>query len=178
VPIAAPSANRFTGLSPTTAEHVRRGLKGKADQILDGGPSPVGIESTVLSLATDPPTLFRPGMVSREEIEALVGPVVLPPAAAPTTAHASPGLHRKHYSPRTPLVLVAAGDALPAGRGVLVGPTGQRPMPAEPRAYAARLYSVLHELDGEGLDWIAVEKPPDTAEWAGVNDRLRRAAAR
>ncbi|MBI4873456.1 MAG: threonylcarbamoyl-AMP synthase, partial [Acidobacteria bacterium] len=77
VPIAAPSANRFTGLSPTTAEHVRRGLGEAADLILDGGPTVVGIESTVLSLAGQRPLLLRPGMVSREAIEALIGPLEL-----------------------------------------------------------------------------------------------------
>ncbi len=181
VPIAAPSANRFTGLSPTTAAHVRQSLGGRVDWILDGGPSEVGIESTVLSLAVTPPVLYRPGAISRLELESLIGPLALP-EASPGAAHASPGLHHRHYSPRTPLYLVR-DEALPPGRGGYLyysqprEGTIQRPMPDSPAAYAACLYASLHTLDDEGLDWIAVERPPDSAEWAGVNDRLRRAAA-
>jgi L-threonylcarbamoyladenylate synthase len=178
VPIAAPSANRFTELSPTSAEHVRKSLGARVDMILDGGTTPVGIESTVLSLATHPPTLLRPGMVTREEIESLIGPVSVP-NELPAGPHASPGLHPRHYSPRTPLVLVS-GARLPAeGRGVYVShlPGSDNPMPASARDYAAVLYLTLHNLDSEGLDWIAVEWPPDTAEWAGIRDRLRRASA-
>ncbi|MBA3975642.1 MAG: threonylcarbamoyl-AMP synthase [Candidatus Solibacter sp.] len=178
VPIAAPSANRFTELSPTSADHVRLGLGARVDMILDGGTTPVGIESTVLSLATDPPTLLRPGMVTREEIESLIGPVTAPIelSAGP---HASPGLHPRHYRPRTPLLLVS-GARLPAhGRGVYLShlPGAARPMPAAARGYAAVLYLTLHNLDSEGLDWIAVEYPPDTDEWAGIRDRLKRASA-
>ena len=181
VPIAAPSANRFMQLSPTTAEHVRRNLGDRVDLVLDDGPAEVGIESTVLSLVTDPPTLFRPGVITRAEIEAVIGPVVLP-GAVPVEAHPSPGLHRRHYSPRTRL-LILKDQPLPAGRGAWLfytyprGAAVERAMPDKPRPFAARLYAVLHELDEEGLDWIAVEEPPDTADWAGVNDRLRRAAA-
>ena len=114
VPVAAPSANRFTELSPTTAEHVRRSLGGSVDLILDGGPAQVGIESTVLSLAGAQPVLLRPGMVSPAQIEELIGPVTLGGRIEDqsASAHASPGLHRRHYSPRTPLLLVSNG-ALP-----------------------------------------------------------------
>lgn len=179
VPIAAPSANRFTGLSPTTAGHVRKSLGDAVDFILDGGPAEVGIESTVLSLAGPQPVLLRPGMISSAEIEALVGPIVAGNAAA-AGPHESPGLHPKHYSPRTPLVL----DIPSQGRGAYLWIT--RPgaasdnvrMPSDPAHYAAVFYDTLHRLDEEDLDWIAVETPPDTAEWAGINDRLRRAAAR
>ncbi|HSW48930.1 MAG TPA: L-threonylcarbamoyladenylate synthase [Bryobacteraceae bacterium] len=178
VPIAAPSANRFTGLSPTTAEHVREGLAGRADFILDGGPSQVGIESTVLSLATHPPQLLRPGMVSQPEIESLIGPVVLA-GRVENGAHLSPGMHPRHYSPETPLLVVKEGAPLPAGKGVILtrGPEGSVRMPKDAASYASALYDTLHRLDGEGWDWIAVEELPATPEWAAISDRLRRAAA-
>jgi L-threonylcarbamoyladenylate synthase len=170
VPIAAPSANRFTELSPTAAGHVGGEL---ADFILDGGPARVGIESTVLSLVGRP-KLLRPGVIPLPEIEELIGRVET--AEAPDVgAHASPGMHARHYQPRTRLYLVREGDRAPAGRGawLRIG----REMPADPLAYAAALYETLHRLDGQGFDWIAAERPPETPEWAGVLDRLRRAAA-
>jgi len=183
VPVAAPSANRFSELSPTTADHVRASLADRVDCILDGGPTAVGIESTVLSLAGDSPRLLRPGMVSREQIESVIGPIEVRTGAAPAgVAHPSPGLHARHYSPRTRLVLVANG-ALPPGRGAYVFRTKPAPavarnvgMPATPDAYAAQLYSALHELDRESWDWIAVEQPPEAPEWAAILDRLRRAS--
>jgi len=178
VPIAAPSANRFTELSPTSAEHVRTSLGDRVDLILDGGSTPVGIESTVVSLAVDPPVLFRPGMVTREEIESLIGPVCLPnePSAGP---HASPGLHPRHYSPGTPLFLVSGGRRPASGRGIHVShlPGADVPMPSSAKQYAAILYATLHYLDQKSLDWIAVEIPPETGEWAGIRDRLRRASS-
>ena len=165
VPIAAPSANRFTELSPTAAAHIPESL---ADYTLDGGPARVGIESTVLSLV-DAPTLLRPGVIPITELESLIGPIAQ--AAAPTEgAHAAPGMHARHYRPATPLYL----DTTPReGKGVIlrIG----REMPADPQAYAAALYETLHRLDAQSLDWIAIEPPPDTPEWAGVLDRLRRA---
>lgn len=182
VPIAAPSANRFGELSPTTAEHVRRALGDAVDCILDGGPAEVGIESTVLSLAERPPRLLRPGMVSREQIEAMIGPIVqgAPPAGGfLSPALPSPGLHPRHYSPRTRLLL---GPPPAIGRGAYLWRRVERPaaravaMPDDAASYAARLYAVLHELDRQGWDWIAVEPPPDGAAWAAIADRLRRAA--
>jgi L-threonylcarbamoyladenylate synthase len=173
VPIAAPSANRFTELSPTTAEHIGSEL---ADYVLDGGSARVGIESTVLSLAgpEGAPVLLRPGVIPLPEIEGWIGHVET--ADAPTAgAHASPGMHLRHYRPRTPLYLLRPADEPPTGRGALLR-TG-REMPADPLAYAAALYEMLHRLDTQGFDWIAVERPPDTPEWAGVLDRLLRAAS-
>ena len=180
VPIAAPSANRFTQLSPTTAEHVRRGLGDAVDLILDGGPARVGIESTVLSLAGERPVLLRPGMVLREEIERLIGPVDL--ADQVEGAHPSPGLHPRHYSPRTPLLLVDPGAPLPSGSGALLWLTAEAPagrsihVSGDPAEYGAMLYGLLHDLDAEAWDWIAVERPPAAPEWAAILDRLRRAA--
>jgi L-threonylcarbamoyladenylate synthase len=181
VPIAAPSANRFTALSPTTAEHVRQALGDSVDLVLDGGPARVGIESTVLSLAGARAVLLRPGGVSRDEIERLVGPVAS--AGRLEDAHPSPGLHPRHYSPATRLLLVEPGAPLPAGPGAMLWLTAEPPpvpraihMPDDPGEYAARLYALLHDLDREGFAWIAVERPPATPPWAAVLDRLTRAA--
>lgn len=169
VPIAAPSANRFTELSPTAAGHVPASL---ADYVMDGGPAGVGIESTVLSLA-GAPVVLRPGVIPLPEIEALIGPVRA--AADPAEgAHASPGMHPRHYRPHTPLHFLKAEGEPPPGRGALLR-IGKE-MPADPRAYAAALYETLHRLDAQSLDWIGIERPPETPEWAGVLDRLRRAA--
>ncbi len=180
VPVAAPSANRFSRLSPTSAGHVREAFGDAVDFILDGGATSVGIESTVLSLAGTP-RLLRPGMILREQIEELIGPVEPAGRIENGQPHPSPGLHPRHYSPLTRLVLVENG-ALPPGRGAYLWIA--RPacaarsvqMPSQAREYAARLYETLHVLDREGWDWIAVEKPPETPEWLPILDRLRRAA--
>lgn len=185
VPVAAPSANRFSRLSPTTAEHVRQGLGEAVDFVLDGGPTTVGIESTVLSLVHTPPRLLRPGMITREQIEAVIGPVEAGRRIEENSAaHLSPGLHARHYSPLTPLFLLHPGEPLPPGRGAYLWLTqpggavhGVR-MPGEPEAYAAVLYEVLHREDARGWDWIAVERPPETPEWEAIRDRLERAARR
>ena len=163
IPIAAPSANRFTELSPTAAHHVREGM---ADMVLDGGPCAVGIESTVISLAGPIPRILRPGMITRTQIAEVIGPVELGAGAE------SPGQHPRHYSPRTPVIL---GDSPREGRGHRLDLAS---MPCDAAGYAERLYRILHELDQQGLDWIAVELPPDTPEWAGIRDRLIRAANR
>ena len=180
VPVAAPSANRFTQLSPTTAAHVRDSLGDAVDLILDGGSTPVGIESTVLSLVGGRAVLLRPGMISKEELEEILGDVSEPGPVS--GAHPSPGMHHRHYSPRTRLILIAPHERPAGGRGIVVShrPDARDtlPMPGDPRGYAAALYATLHELDSEGLDWIAVERVPETAAWAGIRDRLTRAAAR
>lgn len=161
IPIAAPSANRFTELSPTTAQHVREGLGDRVDFILDGGPCTVGIESTVISLAGQHPRILRPGMISQTQIEEVIGPVGIGAGAE------SPGQHPKHYSPRTRVVI---GEHPSDGRGA------ELRMPSDPAQAAEILYRRLHELDQEGFDWIAIDLPPDTPEWAGVRDRIIRAA--
>jgi L-threonylcarbamoyladenylate synthase len=174
VPIAAPSANRFMQLSPTTAGHVRAAF-GDSVPVIDGGPCEVGIESTVVAIDGDKLILLRPGMIAFDEIES---------AVTPEGAHPAPGMHARHYSPRTPLYLVRGPEELPAGLGAYVWrekPSAMQPgaaMPQDPAGYAARLYDVLHELDREGWPWIAVETPPDAPEWAAVLDRLRRAATK
>ena len=183
VPIAAPSANRFTELSPTTAEHVRESLGDRVAMVLDGGRTIVGIESTVLSLAGSGAILLRPGMVSQADIEAVIGPVRVSKSVE-AVAYPAPGMHPRHYSPRTPLVLVDDG-VLPAdGRGIYLwfhhraDSARWVKMPDDPRAYAAIIYEKLHEADADHLDWIAVETPPQDPSWSAIRDRLERAAAR
>jgi L-threonylcarbamoyladenylate synthase len=183
VPVAAPSANRFTELSPTTAEHVRRSLNGDVDFVLDGGPCVVGIESTVLSLVEEQPVLLRPGGISRADLESMIGTIVRADAPA-GAAHPAPGMHARHYSPHTPLLLVSNGELPQSGQGIYLQHTHPcsregvevRQMPRATSDYAARLYGALHEADDESVDWIAVDSPPATPEWEAVHDRLRRAA--
>jgi L-threonylcarbamoyladenylate synthase len=185
VPIAAPSANRFTAVSPTTADHVRLSLGDRVDYILDGGPCQVGIESTVLTLAEATLVLLRPGGISRQQIEEVIGPIASAEAQPTGAAHPSPGLHPRHYSPRTQLYLVENGEVPGDGRGAYlqlshaptVAVTGVVLMPNGPAGYAARLYAVLHQLDSKGLEWIAVDTPPDLPGWEAVLDRLKRASA-
>jgi len=175
VPVAAPSANRFTGLSPTTADHVRTAF-GDAVPVLEGGPCIVGIESTVVAIEGDKLKLLRPGMISLGEIEQA--------AAQAGEAHPSPGMHEKHYSPRTRLILVRSASELPDRTGAYVwraalGPAARSVrMPLDAQPYAAQLYRVLHQLDAENWPWIAVEMPPDTPDWSAIRDRLQRAAGR
>ena len=174
VPVAAPSANRFTQLSPTTAEHVRRAFGAETPFLLDGGPCEVGLESTVIAVTRDGLEVLRPGMANVPDAGT---------AAAETgEAHRSPGQHRKHYSPKTRIVLVGRGHLPHEGRGAYlwldynaVAAARQR-MPGDPEAYATKLYATLHQLDNEGFDWIAVELPPDQPEWRAIRDRLLRAA--
>jgi L-threonylcarbamoyladenylate synthase len=196
-PLAAPSANRSTGLSPTRAEHVLRDLDGRIDLILDGGPTPGGLESTVLDLTTMPPRLLRPGLVTPGQIEAIIGPIDTPRtiAAAPEIPSPSPGMQARHYAPRARLEL-SHGDGWDlveahcrAGRRVGWLTFTRRPgkvpasvklvvMPSDPETYANRLYAVLHALDDSGVDCIVVALPPDTPAWLAVRDRLHRAAAK
>jgi L-threonylcarbamoyladenylate synthase len=184
IPLAAPSANRFTELSPTTADHVRLSLGSDIDYILDGGPCSVGIESTVLSLVGPRPTLLRPGGISRTELEALVGQIASAQEAQ-AGAHPSPGMHPRHYSPRTPLLLVKDGKLPDQGQGIYLQhqhlPSRDSvetiQMPAAAPAYAAALYEVLHQADAGNYNWIAVDLPPNTPEWEAVHDRLRRGAS-
>src|SRR5260370_6771270 len=145
VPIAAPSANRFTELSPTTAQHVRESLGDQVSMVLDGGRTTVGIESTVLSLAGPDAILLRPGMVSQSDIEAVIGPVRVFESTE-TAAHAAPGMHPRHYSPRTPLVLVDDGRLPANGQGIYfwfqrkVDTPRSVKMPDNPHAYSSVLY--------------------------------------
>ena len=174
IPIAAPSANRFTQLSPTTAQHVREAFGSETPFLLDGGPCEVGLESTVIAVTKDGLEVLRLGMAYIEEATL--------PAEPSETGHRSPGQHKKHYSPRTRVLLVNHGRLPQQGRGAYLWieheatATRTERMPAKPESYAAQLYRRLHELDREGLDWIAVDYPPETREWAAIRDRLTRAA--
>lgn len=182
--VAAPSANEFGSLSPTTAQHVRADLAGKVDLVLEGGPSEVGIESTIVDLSGADVVLLRPGRISRSEIEELLD-VKVTSAAASSPRH-SGGLER-HYAPKTPARLAAphALDAEIARRGLDVAVLAfSKPdervdtwirMPRDPKAYAQRLYAALRELDEAGCGSILIEAPPETAAWDAVRDRLQRA---
>ncbi|HEU4641886.1 MAG TPA: L-threonylcarbamoyladenylate synthase [Gemmatimonadaceae bacterium] len=196
VPVAAPSANRFTELSPTLARHVERSLGGRVDLIVDGGPTTVGIESTVVDVSGDAPLLLRPGGISAEELEPLTGPLAAMGPIAGSEARPSPGMIERHYAPRAELRLFdsdrrgAAADAarVESERGRKVGALLLAPlaapirhpilMPTDPAAYARALYASLHLLDEEGCDVVLVERVPGTRRWEGVADRLERGAVR
>jgi len=182
--IAAPSANRFGHVSPTTAPHVREDLGSDVDLVLDGGASEVGIESTIVDLSGAGAVLLRPGRITREELEKIVP---LKQQGSDSPRH-SGGLER-HYAPRTPARLVPT-HALDREISLLKDRVAvlafSRPdervdywlrMPREPHGYEQRLYAALRELDGAGCEQILVEAPPEAPEWAAVRDRLKRACA-
>ncbi len=177
VPIAAPSANRFTRLSPTTAEHVRQAFGGEMPFLLDGGPCEVGLESTVIAVTRDGLEVLRPGMA--RVASAAPAPEIV---TEEDRAHRAPGQHRKHYSPKTRIVLVNHGFLPGEGRGAYLwlnynaAAADKQRMPEKPEEYAAELYAALHRLDQEGFEWIAVELPADVPEWAAIRDRLMHAA--
>jgi L-threonylcarbamoyladenylate synthase len=187
LPLAAPSANRSTELSPTRAEHVSGDL---AELVLDGGPTTGGLESTVLDVAASPPRLLRPGLVTRAQLEAVVGPIDVSISSASKEPARSPGQMQRHYAPRTPLDVVADSrkrvEEVTAGNlrvGWLTHRDEPTPatvlrilLPADSVSYSAQLYSALHELDDAHLDRIIVEAPPANDDWLAVRDRLRRAA--
>jgi len=182
--IAAPSANRFGQLSPTTAAHVRADLGKDAELVLDGGPSEVGIESTIVDLSGEGAVLLRPGRISRPELEQALG-ALIQEKRADSPRH-SGGLER-HYAPKTPARLVPPHELdreITRLRDKVAVLAFSRPdervdywlrMPREPLGYAQRLYATLRELDGAGCESILIEAPPETPEWAGVRDRLVRA---
>ena len=184
--IAAPSANKFGRISPTTAEHVRNDLGDEVDLILDGGPCEIGIESTIVDLSRSRPVLLRPGRIGAEEIEAALRVETGP---RDPSAPRAPGNLESHYAPRHTLRLIPSvlwDEVLrtaPLARGVL----SFRPRPAsdasamwieapsDPVRYARELYASLRTLDASSCDEILVEEPPANAEWGAVRDRLARA---
>lgn len=193
-PLAAPSANRFGRVSPTTAQHVLAELGGDVDMILDAGPCRVGLESTILSLLKDQPALLRPGGITVAELEAVLGREVAPP---PQDLRA-PGRLASHYAPATPLELVATSDlperlaaagvgsakvaVLAHGPGAIAAAEAAGAevtvMPADAAGYGHLLYATLRRLDGAGHEVILAETPPAGPEWLAVRDRLSRAAHR
>lgn len=194
LPIAAPSANRSSGVSPTTAEHVAKSLGARVDLILDAGPTEVGIESTVLDLTGDRPVLLRPGPIGPAELAALLGPLGEPkPVTDGSEPRPSPGLLDRHYAPHARVRLFPPHDrpavermlANALARGETVGGlllTGELPgqhmlrMPEDPAGYARALYAALHQLDDLGCDLVVIEAVPHGILWGGVRDRLVRAA--
>ena len=190
--IAAPSANKFGNVSPTTARHVRDefGADGTVAAILDGGQSQVGIESTIVDLsrlATHGPVLLRPGQISADAIAAVIDSVpASPDAAAPRAS----GTLDSHYAPHTPVAMQDSAELLAtldklqaAGRKVALVHYSPFPqahagvrLPATPEGFAHALYAALRAMDQAVGDVILVEAPPRSADWLGVNDRLRRAA--
>jgi len=180
-PLAAPSANPSGALSPTTAAHVASAFGDQVPLILDGGPCPVGLESTVLDLSGADPVMLRPGGVAAAELEALVGPMVQADADSEIR---SPGMLSSHYAPTRPLRLDAAAagpeEALLAfGPAPLAGAaaTVNLSEAGDATEAAARLFAALHELDRPEFAAIAVMPIPDTGLGAAINDRLRRAAS-
>ncbi len=174
-PIAAPSANASGRVSPTTAAHVAEELGDAVDMILDGGPSRLGIESTVIGFEDGKPVLLRPGAVAREEIERVTGPLGTPSSAK----IASPGQLESHYAPRAQLRLnVRApepGESLLAF-GAMPGATNLSPG-GDLKEAAANLFAMLRRLDASGAARIAVAPIPEHGLGEAINDRLRRAAA-
>jgi L-threonylcarbamoyladenylate synthase len=189
LPLAAPSANRSEGISPTTAEHVLRSLP-EVPLVLDGGPSTLGIESTVLDLTSTPPRLLRPGALGLRTLRDVTGAIAVPDGGVRDgAARSSPGMSKRHYAPRATVILAKdVGDVDPTGLagpiGVLTyeaGQPGNSPhlevLSADPREYGADLYAALHRLDDAGVRTILVQDPPETEDWLAIRDRLGRAAA-
>ena len=198
-PLAAPSANLSNQISPTNAAHVHAQLAGKIRLIVDGGQSQVGIESTVLDLSVSPPRILRPGMIHAVSLAAAGGEIqnATPQVHSSAAALRSPGLLAKHYSPKAKLLVlnwrdeadlqaqlrhssivlrhcfVIAHTKIPAGFNA----ANVSVIPHDAEAFARALYAELHRCDAAGAKWIVVEAPPESPEWTGIADRLRRAAA-
>ncbi|MBI2372989.1 MAG: threonylcarbamoyl-AMP synthase [Deltaproteobacteria bacterium] len=176
-PIAAPSANRSGGISPTTAAAVMAELEGRIPLVLDGGPCEVGIESTVIDL-TGRPTILRPGSVPASELERTLAEPVGFADGAEAGPLRSPGRLLRHYAPRTRLVV---GGKVPAGAVSIVrSPArGERTIevPADPAGYARELYGALRQADSMGVAAIWIEELPAEESWSAIRDRIARAAA-
>lgn len=176
VPIAAPSANRFMQLSPTSAENIDPAIATKLAFILDGGPCRIGLESTVVDVTQSPPRILRPGGISRGDIQAALG---IQLGEVPSNGdRKSPGMYARHYAPYGEVVLCDALTTEDFGL-VLSEPLNenQLQMSADPIQYGARLYDSLHKLDAMGVKLIKIELPPQTGDWEAVLDRLKKASA-
>ena len=187
--IAAPSANRFGHISPTTAAHVRDEFGDAVPLILDGGPCRVGLESTIVDLSRGAPVVLRPGAIGAADIARVIGSTADGATAAGPAPRVS-GLLARHYAPRTPAELVDGG-LLPerltelAALGQTVGvlalghSVGENSIALadDPAGYGRGLYAALRELDGRGFSRLLIEAPPQDESWQAVNDRLQRAVA-
>jgi len=196
-PLAAPSANLSNHISPTNAEHVRRHLGGKLKLIVDGGQSQVGIESTVLDLTVTPPRVLRPGMIQEESLAAVCGEIQNSKFKIQSAALRSPGLLKKHYSPRAKLAVLHWQDdadlrahvsrfPFPVSRCHLIvhthipsgaGFASVSVIPHDAEAFARAIYGELHRCDEAGAELIVVEALPATTAWRAIADRLQRASA-
>jgi L-threonylcarbamoyladenylate synthase len=186
--LAAPSANRFGRVSPTTAAHVRDEF-GDDLLVLDGGACNLGIESAIVDVSGSSPVLLRPGVIGRDELERVLGQ---PLHEADQHSVRAPGTLESHYAPRATVRLMSSEElrsalqVLPASAKAVAVYSRTAPrrhplvrvMPDDPRAVAHELFAVLRGFDDQGVKLIWVEQPPDTAPWEGVNDRLQRAAWR
>jgi L-threonylcarbamoyladenylate synthase len=186
--VAAPSANRFGRLSPTTAAHVREEFGDAVPIVLDGGECEIGLESTIVDLSTDTPRILRPGKISRPEIEEVIGPVA---EGKDGDSPRASGTLASHYAPRASVEVLARAPLVAryhelAKRGQKVAALlrGQpfkdiagEVLPSDLAGYGHALYAALRRLDARGFDVLLAELPPHTAAWAAVNDRLKRAAA-
>lgn len=187
VPLAAPSANPFGYISPTTPEHVKTMLEGKIEYVLDGGSCVGGLESTIIGFPNMIPTIYRVGMITQEEIEQLIGPVVMNQRKKTV----APGMLKSHYAPQTPLLLSEnIENGVERFKGEKVGiltynilvpgiPATQQILICEDndfRMAATKLYAALHQLDKGGYDVIVVRKFPSIGIGNTLNDRLLRAS--
>lgn len=178
--LAAPSANPFGQISPTTAAHVQHYLDGRIAAVVDGGSCPVGIESTIVDLSGDQPRILRPGMITAEAIARHL-PLADTVAAAPRV----PGIMTSHYAPRTPCYRIPAELIEAPFLGMRTGLLAQRPanwpvtkfwpMPSQPKDYARALYAALHEADASFCEILLIVLPPDEQAWTAIHDRLCRA---
>ena len=188
-PLAAPSANRSNRVSPTRAEHVVDQLGGLIPLVLNGGACDLGIESTVLDLTGDTPTLLRPGMISLGQLQAVLGPVATSKHPAAAEPLKSPGQLQRHYSPRAKLIIVEGDMAAALGQADetthVIARTAEpaawpserwHELPAVVSDFARELYSTLHRCDQLGAETILVQSLPSGDEWAALRDRLNRAA--
>lgn len=188
-PLAAPSANPYTRVSPTTAEHVMRGLGGRIDMIIDAGPTSSGVESALVSVVENPAEILRPGMIDRKRLSGIVELASIKEIVVEDSRpRPSPGLSRNHYSPRPRVRLVEREeflDLLDRGEGrefIGVGEDDEGKvyhLPPDPSGYARGLYKAFHHFDRSDVEEIIVEKPgDDSGAWTAIYDRLRRASSK
>jgi L-threonylcarbamoyladenylate synthase len=186
--VAAPSANRFGRISPTTAQHVRNEFGDAVPLVLDGGECEVGIESTIIDLSSEQPRLLRPGMISQDDIESVIGAIA---ANAHRESPRVSGSLAAHYAPRTPMCMFVRADLIleyanKIEQGLhcevlcldsLPDTVNGLSLSNEYHAYAHGLYAAMRELDARNADLLLIEQIPQTSEWLAVNDRLNRALA-